>query len=189
MKLIVGLGNPGPEYEETKHNVGFWLLDAFARRHGFSLSQKQGEAKVGSGRWSSSAGEIDLLLAKPQTYMNRSGRSVRSLLQSSGSTPLDLIVIYDDLDLPCGTIRIRAQGGSGGHRGVASIIEAIGTDRFLRLRIGIGRDPRQDPADYVLSPFRPEELKQVEEAIEKGVEALPLLMEGRVTEAMNRYHS
>ncbi|MBI3804480.1 MAG: aminoacyl-tRNA hydrolase [Nitrospirae bacterium] len=188
MKLIVGLGNPGPEYEETKHNVGFWLIDTFAKRHGLSLSEKKGEAKVGQGRWTSPSGGIDFILAKPQTYMNRSGRSVRSLLHSAGITPSEIIVVYDDLDLPCGRIRIRTQGGAGGHRGVASIIEVIGTDQFNRLRIGIGRDPGQDPADYVLSPFRPEELKLVEEAVEKGAEALPLLMEGRITEAMNKFH-
>jgi PTH1 family peptidyl-tRNA hydrolase len=186
--MIVGLGNPGPEYEETKHNVGFWLIDSFAERHGISLSGKKGEARVGQGRLAVPSGEIDLVLVKPQTFMNRSGRSVQSLLQSFGVSPSEMIVAYDDLDLPCGRIRIRTKGGSGGHRGVASIIDMIGTDEFIRLRIGIGRDPSQDPADYVLTPFQPEELKQVEESIEKGVEALPFLLEGRIIEAMNRYH-
>jgi PTH1 family peptidyl-tRNA hydrolase len=186
--MIVGLGNPGPEYEETKHNVGFWLIDSFAKRHGISLSEKKGQARVGQGRMSVPSGEMDLVLVQPQTFMNRSGRSVQSLLHSFGLSPSEMIVIYDDLDLPCGRIRIRSKGSSGGHRGVASIIDAIGTDEFIRLRIGIGRDPSQDPADYVLTPFEPEALKQVEESIEKGVEALPFLLEGRITEAMNRYH-
>ncbi len=188
MKLIVGLGNPGPEYEETKHNVGFWLIDSFAKRHGISLSEKKGEARVGQGRLSAPSGKIDLVLVKPQTFMNRSGRSVQSHLHSFGLSPSEMIVVYDDLDLPCGRIRIRTKGGAGGHRGVASIIDAIGTNEFIRLRIGIGRDPSQDPADYVLTPFGAEALKQVEESIDKGVEALPFLLEGRITEAMNRYH-
>jgi len=188
VKMIVGLGNPGPEYEETKHNVGFWLVDSFAARHTISLSEKRGQARLGQGRLRLPSGEIDLLLVQPQTYMNRSGRSVQSLLHLFGISPSEMIVVYDDLDLPCGRIRIRAKGSAGGHRGVASIIAAVGTDAFIRLRIGIGRDPSQDPADYVLTPFRPEELKQVEESIDKGVEALPLLLEGRITEAMNRFH-
>lgn len=186
--MIVGLGNPGPEYEETKHNVGFWLIDSFAKDHGISLSEKKGEARVGQGRLAVPSGQIDLVLVKPQTFMNRSGRSVQSLLHLFGISPSEMIVVYDDLDLPCGRIRIRTKGGAGGHRGVASIIGAIGTDEFIRLRIGIGRDPGQDPADYVLTPFRPEELAPVEDSIDKGVEALPLLLEGRITEAMNRYH-
>ncbi len=186
--MIVGLGNPGPEYEETKHNVGFWLVDSFTKRLGISLSEKKGEARVGRGGLATPSGEIDFVLVKPQTFMNRSGRSVQSLLQFFDVSPSEMIVAYDDLDLPCGRIRIRAKGGAGGHRGVASIIDAIGTDEFIRLRIGIGRDPNQDPADYVLTPFRSEELKQVEESIEKGIEALPFLLEGRITEAMNRYH-
>lgn len=186
--MIVGLGNPGPEYEETKHNVGFWLIDSFAKGHGISLSEKKGEARVGQGRLAVPSGQIDLVLVKPQTFMNRSGRSIQYLLQLFGLSPSEMIVVYDDLDLPCGRIRVRTQGSAGGHRGVASIIDAIGADAFIRLRIGIGRDPSQDPADYVLTPFRSEELKQVEGSIDKGIEALPLLLEGRITEAMNRCH-
>lgn len=186
--MIVGLGNPGPEYEETKHNVGFWLIDSFAKRHGISLSEKRGRARVGQGRLTLPSGEIDLILVQPQTFMNRSGRSVQSLLRFFGISPSEMIVVYDDLDLPCGRIRIRTKGSAGGHRGVASIIDEIGTDEFIRFRIGIGRDPSQDPADYVLTPFRPEELNRVEESIERGVEALPFVLEGRITEAMNRYH-
>src|SRR5579884_74088 len=186
--MIVGLGNPGPEYEETKHNVGFWLVDSFAKRHGISLSEKKGEARIGRGRLATPTGEIEFILVKPQTFMNRSGRSVQSLFHSFDISPSEMIVVYDDLDLPCGRMRIRTQGGAGGHRGVRSIIDTIGTDTFIRLRIGIGRDPGQDPADYVLTPFRSEDLKGVEESIDKGVEALPLLLEGRITEAMNRFH-
>ncbi|MFY9269244.1 MAG: aminoacyl-tRNA hydrolase [Candidatus Manganitrophaceae bacterium] len=188
MKLIVGLGNPGPQYERTKHNVGFWFIDTFANKYGVSLSKKEGEAKVGYGSLPTPSGRVDFLLAEPQTFMNRSGRSVRGLLQRTGISFSDLVVVYDDLDLPCGRLRIRTQGSSGGHRGVASIIEAIETDRFIRIRIGIGRDPSRDPADYVLIPFSPDILKLVHATIDRGIEALPLLLEGKTTEAMNRYH-
>jgi PTH1 family peptidyl-tRNA hydrolase len=189
MKLVVGLGNPGSEYEETKHNVGFWAVDAFGEAHRVPLSIKKAEARIGRGIWKGSSGEVDFILAKPQTFMNLSGRSVQGLLRTLGISPSELIVIYDDLDLECGRIRLRSQGGAGGHRGVASIIEAVGSDRFVRLRIGIGRNPRQDAAEYVLSPFKSEDKKRILEAVEKGVALLPLLLEDRITEAMNQYHS
>ena len=189
MNLIVGLGNPGSEYEETKHNVGFWVVDAFAEQHRVSLSIKKAEAKIGRGSLPGPVGQIDFVLAKPQTFMNLSGRSVQGLLRTFGVTPSEMIVIYDDLDLECGRIRLRTKGGAGGHRGVASIIEAVGSDQFIRLRIGIGRNPRQDAADYVLSPFKSDDKKLILEAVEKGVALLPLLLEGRITEAMNQYHS
>lgn len=188
MKLIVGLGNPGSEYEETKHNVGFWVVDAFGEAHEVSLSIKKAEARIGRGSWKGSSGEVDFILAKPQTFMNLSGRSVQGLLRLFGVAPSEMIVVYDDLDLECGRIRLRTKGGAGGHRGVASIIEAVGSDQFLRLRIGIGKNPRQDAADYVLSPFKAEDKKLILEAVEKGVVLLPLLLEGRITEAMNQYH-
>ena len=189
MKLIVGLGNPGSEYEETKHNVGFWVVDSFAGYHQVSLSVKKAEARIGRGSRTGPSGQVDFILAKPQTFMNLSGRSVQGLLRIFGITSSDMIVIYDDLDLECGRIRLRTKGGAGGHRGVASIIESVGTDQFLRLRIGIGRNPRQDPAEYVLSPFKPEDKKSILEAVEKGVSLLPLLLEGRISEAMNQYQS
>ena len=189
MKLIVGLGNPGSEYEETKHNVGFWVADAFGEAHRISLSIKKAEARIGRGSWKGAAGEVDFVLAKPQTFMNLSGRSVQGLLRTFDLSPSEMIVVYDDLDLECGRIRLRTKGGAGGHRGVASIIGAIGTDQFVRLRIGIGRSPGQDAADYVLSPFKGEDKKRIREAVEKGVALLPLLLEGRITEAMNQYHS
>lgn len=196
MKLVVGLGNPGSEYKQTKHNVGFWVIDAFAKREGLSLSplraggqaEKKGGVLVGRGAWGASDVKIGFILAKPQTFMNRSGQPVQQLLKTFDIPLADLIVIYDDLDLDLGRIRIKAQGRSGGHRGIASIIDAVGSDQFLRMKIGIGRDPWQDPSDYVLTPFRPGEKKAVLEGVEKGVEALPLLLENKITEAMNRYH-
>lgn len=189
MKLIVGLGNPGPEYEATKHNVGFWVIDAFAGTHRIALSEKKGEAKIGQGELSLPSGRTSFLLAKPQTFMNRSGRSVQRLLALFDISLPDLIVVYDDLDLECGRVRLKTKGRAGGHRGVASIIQTIGSDEFIRIKIGIGRDPRQDPAEYVLTPFPRDDKKRVLEGVEKGVELLPLLLEGRISEAMNRYHT
>jgi len=188
LKLIVGLGNPGKEYEETRHNIGFRVIDAFAEHHHLSLSEKKRGVHFGRGRWRSADEEIDFLLLKPMTYMNRSGHSVRVMLNYFPLSATDIIVIFDDLDLPCGRIRLRSKGGSGGHRGLASVIEAVGTDQFIRLRIGIGRDPHSDPADYVLSPFPPDDKKLVLNGLEKAVALLPLLLEGRLTEAMNQYH-
>ncbi|HEY5599131.1 MAG TPA: aminoacyl-tRNA hydrolase [Candidatus Manganitrophaceae bacterium] len=189
MKLIIGLGNPGKKYQETKHNVGFWALDAFAKREGLSFSEKKCEALIGRGRRRVSGGSVDFILGKPQTFMNRSGESALGLLRAFEISFSDLIVVYDDLDLECGRIRLRKKGRSGGHRGVASIIESVGSEHFLRVKIGIGRDPRQDPSDYVLTPFPPDKHKAVMESIEKAVEAFPLLLEDKVTEAMNRLHS
>ena len=189
LKLIVGLGNPGQEYEETKHNIGFWVIDSFARRGGISVSEKKGKALVGRGTFSRAGGEIDFLLVKPQTFMNRSGESVRELLAFFKIPLSNLIVIHDDLDLDPGRIRVRTQGRSGGHRGIDSIIAEVGSDQFVRVKIGIGRDPRWDPADYVLAPFKSGEKETILQAVEKTVETLPLLAEGKIAEAMNRYHT
>lgn len=188
LKLIVGLGNPGQEYKETKHNVGFWAVDSFADREGISISQKKGKALVGKGSLVGAGEKIDFLLAKPQTFMNLSGASVRELLAFFKIPLSNLIVIHDDLDLELGRIRVRTQGRSGGHRGIDSIISEAGSDRFVRVKIGIGRDPRRDAADYVLAPFKTADKGIVLEAVEKTVEMLPLLMEGKITEAMNRSH-
>ncbi len=188
MKLIVGLGNPGKEYEETKHNVGFWVVDSFGMRHDVPLSGKRGEAKTGRGCWTISDEKVDYVLAKPQTFMNRSGQSVVRLLQIFDIPVSDVILVVDDLDLECGQIRVKTKGRAGGHRGVASIIEAVGSDGFLRLKVGIGRDPQQDPADYVLTPFPDGDKERILEGVKKGVEALGLLLCGGVSEAMNRFH-
>jgi PTH1 family peptidyl-tRNA hydrolase len=189
LKLIVGLGNPGQEYKETKHNVGFWVIDFFASREGLSLSDKKGKALVGRGSFKGAGEEIQFLLAKPQTFMNRSGESVREILTFFKIPLSNLIVIYDDLDLELGRIRVRTQGRSGGHRGIESIIAEVGSDQFVRVKIGIGRDPRWDAADYVLAPFKSGEKETVLQAVEKTAEMLPLLAEGKIAEAMNRYHT
>jgi PTH1 family peptidyl-tRNA hydrolase len=184
VKLLIGLGNPGRAYEETKHNVGFWVVEAIAHAHQIRFSNRAAEAAVGKGVISG----IDVWIAKPQTYMNLSGRSVSKLMQQVGATLGDLIVAHDDLDLPCGTFRIRQSGRSGGHRGVASIIQSLGSEQFIRLKIGIGREAHREAKEDVLSPFSSEARQAVEGAVQKAVEAIPLLLEGRLTEAMNRYH-
>ncbi len=185
MKLVVGLGNPGREYEATKHNVGFWVVDAFAKQHGVACVDRRDEALVGLGR----IGGHDVLIAKPQTYMNRSGRAVGALMRRHGVAVADLVVVHDDLDIPQGHLRIKVSGRSGGHRGVTSLIETLGSEAFLRVRIGIGRDPEQDTVDYVLSPFRQEALRRVQAGVEQGRDAILLLLEGRLAAAMNQYNA
>ena len=177
MKLVVGLGNPGSEYEATKHNVGFWVVDAFSEKHGIPFNKP------------SRLGELSLVLFKSQTYMNRSGAAVLRMLEKFQMSLSDLIVIQDDLDMACGRVRIRTDGSAGGHRGIASIIEQSGTRAFLRVKIGIGRNADQDAADYVLTPFSLEDKKQVLIGVEAAVLAIPLLLEGKVPEAMNKIGS
>jgi len=189
VKLIVGLGNPGARYEKTKHNVGFLVLEAFALKHQLSFSSGQGKALTTRGQWSASGETVNFLLAKPQCFMNLSGHSVRSLLSYYKILPTDLILIYDDLDLALGRIRLKKMGGAGGHRGVASVIQEIGTDRFIRIKIGIEKDPRFNAADYVLSPFHNEQQVVIHKAIERSVDLLPLLIEDRIDEAMNRFNA
>jgi len=188
MKLLVGLGNPGAVYRNTRHNVGFQVLDAFAKAHHLSFSEKRGKARIARGSWSAPDGKIDLYLAKPQTYMNLSGQSVQALLSIYGISSAEVILIYDDLDLDCGRIRLREKGGSGGHRGVASVIECLGSQEFSRIKVGIGRDHSRDVADYVLSPFHADERELMRSGIAQALEALPFLIEGRMPEAMNRFH-
>lgn len=187
MRLIVGLGNPGPAYAKTRHNVGFWVIDALAeemrlhfRRHGLS-HRAQG----------SLAGQ-DLTLAKPQTFMNRSGLAVGELLSDAGLDavdPGDLIVVHDDLDLDVGRIRFKARGGAGGHNGMLSIIDVLRTDRFARLKIGVGRPPiGMDPAEYVLHPASGEDRALLNEGVERAVDALRCWSSEGLPTAMNRFN-
>jgi len=160
MKLIVGLGNPGRAYASNRHNVGFMCLSHFARTQGISFDRRQGRARIGAGEVSG----IEVVVARPQTYMNMSGRSVELLTKRFGISPDDLIVIQDDLDLPLGRIRISYGAGSGGHKGIDSIIAQLGSQDFVRLRVGIGRPnaidcpTEADVITYVLSDFPPEEM-------------------------------
>ncbi len=185
-RLIVGLGNPGPEYEATRHNVGFMVADAVAEKAGLRLSHERGNVLLGWGRWRGAPFGV----AKPLTYMNRSGQAVLALVRRFGLTPADLLVIYDDINLPVGRIRLRPGGSAGGHNGVQDIIDRLGTDAFPRLRLGIGHDfPRGRQADYVLAPFDAEQRPRIEEAIERAREAALTFVTDGLHVAMNRFNA
>jgi PTH1 family peptidyl-tRNA hydrolase len=186
LKLVVGLGNPGRSYRWTRHNMGFLLVEQLARRHGIELSRRGLQSLYGRGR----IGEEQVVLAKPQTYMNLSGEAVDRLLRFFKIPPEDLIVLHDDLDLPPGNVRIRRRGGHGGHRGVKSIIERLGREDFLRVKIGIGRPTNleQDPTDFVLAPLSKAEKEAFGQQIEKSAEVVELLIREGPETAMNRFH-
>jgi len=188
-KLLVGLGNPGREYDGTRHNIGFAALDRLAEkldcsfRSKWRFSAKIAEAMAGD------AGK--LVLAKPQTYMNRSGSAVNALLKWLKVEPAQLLVVVDDADLPLGQIRLRIAGGSGGHNGLRSIIEALGgNEEFARLRMGIGRSTPAgaDITGHVLGRFSPQERGAAEQAVTTAVEALECCVTEGLTEAMNRFN-
>ena len=183
--LVAGLGNPGPRYATNRHNVGFRCLELLAARHELAFDKRQKRAVITSGAIRTRR----IILAKPQTFMNESGRAVVPLARFYKVQPERLMVVYDDLDLPLGTIRLRPEGGSGGHKGMRSIIEQIGTQAFPRLRIGIGRPPgRMDPAAYVLQDFSTEEESLLEETLEHAVVAIEAWLSEGVEVAMNRYN-
>lgn len=186
MKLIVGLGNPGIEYQFTPHNLGFLTVDRLANDAGVEVRNRNCRALTAR------AVVVDqqVLLAKPETYMNLSGMAVRELLEEyEGDPTKDLIVIYDELDLPLGKIRIRQRGGSAGHNGMESIIGALGTQEFLRVRLGIGPDKKvSDGARYVLAPFRKSQLKLVDEILETASEAVKAILREGPAAAMNRFN-
>ena len=183
--LIVGLGNPGPQYVTNRHNVGFRCLKRLAAAHGLAFDRRQKQAQVARG---TIHGRM-VILAQPQAFMNESGRAVALLARFYKVQPDCLLVVYDDLDLPRGAVRLRPEGGSGGHKGMRSIIEHLGSRDFSRLRIGIGRPPgRMDPAAYVLQDFSIEEEPQVEETLERAVVAIEIWLREGIETAMNRYN-
>lgn len=183
--LIIGLGNPGREYKDNRHNIGFMLIDRLAVRIDARGIKLQSKAIVTSGFYE----ERKLILAKPQTYMNLSGQSVQGLLHFYKIPSENLMVAHDDLDLPLGTIRIRPGGGAGGQRGMASTIERLGTKDFPRLRIGIGRPPgRMAPADYVLQNFSRAEMLIVSETLDRAANAVLTFMTEGLNAAMNRFN-
>ncbi|MCE7861278.1 MAG: aminoacyl-tRNA hydrolase [Chloroflexi bacterium CFX2] len=183
--LLIGLGNPGREYKDTRHNIGFMLIDHIAERIGARGMKVQSKAIVTSGLHE----EHKLILAKPQTYMNLSGHSVQGLLHFYKIPHSNLLVAHDDLDLPFGAIRIRPTGGPGGQRGMANTIELLGTKDFPRLRLGIGRPPgRMDPRDYVLQNFSKDELKILPEIISRAGDAVLEFVMNGLNAAMNKYN-
>ncbi|MGB9660444.1 MAG: aminoacyl-tRNA hydrolase [Moorellaceae bacterium] len=186
MKMVVGLGNPGPRYETTRHNAGFMALDILADSLGIRLTREKLRALMGSGQ----VGGERVLLVKPLTFMNLSGQAVAPLARWYGIGPQDIIVLLDDLDLEPGRLRIRPRGGSGGHKGLASVIQSLGTEAVPRVRIGIGRPPSgKDPVDYVLEPFTEEEWPLVSTVLLRAAEAVRLWLEtGKIEEVMNRFN-
>ena len=186
MKLIVGLGNPGIEYQFTPHNLGFLTIDRLADQCGVEVRNRQHQALTARV----SIGSEPVVLAKPETYMNLSGLSVRALVAEHQVNPAtELIVIYDELDLPWGTLRVRERGSSAGHNGMESVIGALGTQEFPRIRLGIAPDRKiGDGAKYVLTPFRKSQLKMIDEVIETAVEAVNVMVKEGVAKAMNRFN-
>jgi len=185
VKLIVGLGNPGPRYANNRHNVGFQCLDRLAQAHGLAFQRRENKALLARGQIAG----VEVILAKPQTYVNLSGQAVERLARSYQVPLEDILVIYDDMDLPLGRIRLRPGGGAGGHKGVRSIIEHLGSRDFPRLRVGIGRPPgRMDPVDYVLGDFTPEERPVIEEVYERAIAAVECWLREGIVAAMNRYN-
>jgi PTH1 family peptidyl-tRNA hydrolase len=183
--LIVGLGNPGREYKDNRHNVGFMLVDRLMVRFDARMSRLQAKALVASITYEGKK----LILAKPQTYMNLSGQSIQGLARFYKIPLENMIVAHDDLDLPFGTIRIRPGGGPGGQKGVASTIERLGSKDFPRLRIGIGRPPgRMDPADYVLQNFSKADLTLLSEILDRAADAVLTFVIDGLNPAMNKYN-
>ncbi len=186
MKLIVGLGNPGIEYQFTPHNLGFLTVDRLADQCGVEVRNRHCRALTARAV----IGSEPVLLAKPETYMNLSGMSVRELVEEHQIKPeTDLIVIYDELDLPFGAIRIRQRGSSAGHNGMESVIGALGTQEFLRIRLGVAPERKvSDGAKYVLAPFRKGQLKTVDEILETAAEAVNVIVKEGPAKAMNRFN-
>ena len=185
MKIVVGLGNPGRKYERTRHNAGFMAIDELARGARIEPGLEKCHALLGKG----AIGTEKVVLAKPLTYMNDSGRSVAALLKEFYASAEDLIVLHDELDLAPGTVRVKTGGGHGGHNGLRSLIEYLGTADFVRVRIGIGRPvPGMDTADYVLSPFLAEEREAASTAVVNAAEAVRVIIAQGVTKAMNQFN-
>jgi len=183
--LIVGLGNPGREFKDNRHNVGFMLIDRLSVRLNARLSRVQAKALVGSVSYEGNK----LILAKPQTYMNLSGQSIQGLARFYKVPLENMIVAHDDLDLPFGTLRIRPGGGPGGQKGIASTIERLGTKDFSRLRIGIGRPPgRMDPSDYVLQNFSASDAFPLSEILDRAAEAVLTFVGEGLNAAMNKFN-
>lgn len=186
MYLIAGLGNPTRQYEHTRHNIGFDVMDALAEKYNISINEKKHRALIGKGM-------IDgqkVILAKPQTYMNLSGESLVELIHYYKIDPeKELIVIYDDISFAPGNLRIRQSGSAGGHNGVKSIIKCLDTQKFMRIKVGVGEKPKDwDLADFVLGHFSTQEREDLEGAIQRAMEAVSYMVNGEVEKAMNQYN-
>ncbi|HEX7138109.1 MAG TPA: aminoacyl-tRNA hydrolase [Vicinamibacterales bacterium] len=187
MKLIVGLGNPGVEYERTRHNVGWWIVDAFAKKFRIEIARQEKNALTGEGRVAGGS----VMVAKPLTYMNLSGDAVKLLTNAYLESTDDLMIVYDEVDLPTGKLRIRPNGSAGTHNGMRSVVASLETERFARLRFGV-RGPNYGEMtrlrDYVLDEFMAEEMPVVEATVGKAVDALVLFARGDLKRAMNEFN-
>ena len=185
MKIIVGLGNPGERYRHTRHNIGFRCVDLLARRWEIKLSERRAKAVLGRGRHL----EEDIILAKPRTFMNNSGEGVAYLLTRFGGKPSDIVVIYDEMDLPVGRLRLRPGGGPAGHNGIRSIIGELKTTEFPRVRVGIGHPAGQGgQVSHVLNRFSEAEAPEIARVVQQVAEAMDCLLERDINVAMNRFN-
>lgn len=185
-RLVVGLGNPGPEYELTRHNAGFLTVDLLGENLRAAYWKDEAGAKVAAVR----LGEDELVLAKPQTFMNVSGKSVKRLVAEYEAAVGELIVVHDDIDIPAGSVRAKNGGGHGGHNGLRSLAESLGTGEFLRVRVGVGRPPgRMDPADYVLEPLRRDAAEELLASIPTAASCVMHIIERGIDSAMAEYNA
>lgn len=185
MKIIVGIGNPGREYAMTRHNIGFMVIDRFAKRHAFGRWRRRFHAKTVEGP----VGSERALLMKPETYVNQSGHAVRAAVDWRQTSLPDVMIVCDDFNLPLGRLRVRSGGSSGGHNGLKSIFRSLGTDEVPRLRIGIGAETAETDRDFVLSPFRADEIEVVEETIEHSVCALETWLDSGIALCQSRFNA
>jgi PTH1 family peptidyl-tRNA hydrolase len=184
MNLVIGLGNPGSEYAGTRHNCGWMVLDELERRGRFGRSRREGPSRVREG----SIEGMDLVLARPTTYMNLSGRAGTHLVRVLGVTVADTVVVHDDVDLRFGRLRLRRGGSAGGHRGVGSLIDSWQTQDFIRLRVGVGRPPDDDTVDHVLSRFTDEERLNLPALLRRAADATMAIVRDGLASAMNEYN-
>jgi PTH1 family peptidyl-tRNA hydrolase len=185
VRLFIGLGNPGPRYSHTRHNVGFRCIDLLARQWGITMNERRATVVLGQGRRQ----DQDVVLAKPRTFMNRSGEAVSYLRARFGIQPADLVVIYDEAALPVGKLRLRTGGSDAGHNGIKSIIAALGTQEFPRIRVGIGPPPGgAGQVSHVLGSFSTEEAPVVDQALELVAQAADCLLQESIQAAMNRFN-
>lgn len=187
MKLIVGLGNPGAEYERTRHNIGWWIVDAFAKKFRIDIGRHEKNAMTGEGRVAGGS----VMVAKPLTYMNLSGDAVKLLTNAYLDSTDDLMIVYDEVDLPLGKLRIRPNGSSGTHNGMRSIVASLASERFARLRFGVRGSDYEKFArlhDYVLGEFPAEDLAAVEAGVARAVDVLVLFARGDLKRAMNEFN-
>ena len=185
-KIIVGLGNPGNRYVGTRHNVGFVCIDRLAERWGVTLVDRRQHTVLGQG----DVADVPVVLAKPRTFMNNSGEAVRYLLARFHARPSDLVIIYDEMDLPLGNIRLRPRGGTAGHQGMASIVNVLGSNRFLRVRVGIGKPEHADDwVRYVLEPFSSGEISVMRYVVERVADSIDTLLREGIDRAMNQFNT